>query len=375
MWTVKLDIEVILLAVVVVCWGIQLFYYLWFMLKLANYKFEQGNNDYPELSVIICAKNESINLQKHLPAVIGQDYPKFEVVVVNDASSDDSDFVLAKFKQEHENFYYTTIPDNKRFYQGKKLALTLGVKAAKYEHLVLTDADCYPESDQWLKEIAVRFNNNKEIVIGHGRYEKKKSLFNLFLRYETFFNATQYMGFALRNKPFMAVGRNLAYTKSLFLKSDVFKRYLNTASGDDDLFIKEKATPKNTTIVVSRESQTTSVAPKNYSEWLSRKGRHLTTSKYYSPKIKWWLGLETLTRQLFWILGIYLLFFPIFAVVSCGLILSRMVIQNIVLAKASKALGEGKLYLSSVLFDAFIPLILGSLWLQNMFSAKKKKWK
>ncbi|MBS2098958.1 glycosyltransferase [Carboxylicivirga linearis] len=371
----KIEFEIVFIGILGLSWAIQVFYYLWFMLKVSRLKPSATNHTTPNLSVIICAKNEAINLKKHLPIILNQDYPNFEVVVVNDASSDESDMILAELKKSHNNLYYTTIPENKQFYQGKKLALTLGVKAAKNEHLVFTDADCYPESDQWLKEISKAFDDSKEIVIGYGRFEKKKSLFNLFLRYETFFNTVQYMGFALRKKPFMAVGRNLAYRKSLFQKSNVFQQYLNIASGDDDLFIKECATPTNTTVITNLSSQTTSIPPVNFSEWLTRKARHLTTSKHYKFSIKWLLTLEPLSRQIFWTLGICSLFFHIFVPISLGLILSRIIVQYIVLAKAGKALSEKNLYIWSILFDVVIPFIIGSVWLQNMFSANKKKWK
>jgi len=372
---VKINFEIIIVGILGLCWAIQIFYYLWYMLKVGQLKTSVNKPNTPALSVIICAKNEAINLKKHLPIILKQDYPNFEVVVVNDASSDESDMILAELKKSHNNLYYTNIPENKRFYQGKKLALTLGIKAAKNEHLVFTDADCYPESDQWLREISQAFDDSKEIVIGYGRFEKKKSLFNLFLRYETFFNTVQYMGFTLRKKPFMAVGRNLAYKKSLFQKSNVFHKYLNIASGDDDLFIKECATPTNTAIIANLNSQTTSIPPNNFSEWLTRKARHLTTSTHYKFSIKWWLSLEPLSRQIFWTLGICSLFFHIFVPISLGLVVSRIIIQYIVLAKAGKALSEKNLYIWSILFDAIIPIVIGSVWLQNMFSANKKKWK
>ncbi len=371
----QLDFKIILLAILVLSWLIQLFYYLWFILRAANHKPIAQQTELHPISVVICAKNEAHNLEQHLPKIFNQDYPEFQVVVVNDCSSDETDMVLAKIKNEEPKLYYTSIPVDKKFYQGKKLALTLGIKAAKHEHLVFTDADCYPDSDQWLKEISNQFSDNKEIIIGHGRFEKKKSLFNLFLRYETFFNAAQYFGFALRKTPFMAVGRNMAYKKSLFLKSDVFKRYLNVASGDDDLFIRECATKTNTAVVVTKQSQTISIAPRNFSEWLNRKSRHLTTSKHYSLKAKWWLLLEPLTRQIFWILSLCLLFFHIFAAISLVLLLTKIIVQYIVLAKAAKTMGEEKLYLPTLLFDPIIPIIIGSVWLQNIFSAKKKKWK
>jgi len=358
-------------------WLFQMFYYLFFMLKTGSYKPElKNNNDNNRpLSVIICAKNEARNLEQFLPTICTQDYPNYEVIVVNDSSSDDTEMTLAQLKTKYSNLYYTSIHSSQQFHQGKKLALTIGIKAANFEHLVFTDADCQPTTDQWLNEISSQFSDEKKIIIGHGRFIKNKSLFNLFLRYETFWNAVQYMGFSQRGLPFMAVGRNMAYTKSLFLEKDIFKPYLNIASGDDDLFMRACATKNNTSIQLNYNSQTESVPPSNMSEWLSRKSRHLTTAPKYKFSIKFWLITEALTRQIFWVLTLCSLFFPIFAPVTISLFIVRLVAMHLILAKAASKMGENKLYLATLLFDLITPMIVGYVWVINVFSAKKKKWK
>ncbi|MBK3516966.1 glycosyltransferase [Carboxylicivirga marina] len=356
-------------------WVFQVFYHLFFFLKTARFKPQTHSHNNLAISVIICAKNEAENLKQHIPLVCNQAHPDFEVIVVNDGSSDDTEMILAQLKTKFNNLYYTNIPLSKQHYQGKKLALTLGIKAANNEHLIFTDADCYPTSDNWLTEVSSQFNSEKQIIIGHGRYEKKKGLFNLFLRYETFFNAVQYMGFALRKKPFMAVGRNMAYTKSLFEQSNVFKTYLNIASGDDDLFIRHCANKTNTSIQTSYDSQTVSLAPKNYKEWVTRKSRHLTTAPLYKIGIKSWLFTEALTRQIFWVLTLCSLFFPTFVPITLGLFVIRLATLYIILAIAAKKMGENKLHWSTILFDFITPLLVGSVWVINIISAKKKKWK
>lgn len=219
----------------------------------------------PPVSVIICARNEAENLKNFLPRVLEQDYPKFQVVVVNDCSTDDTEIVLAQMKRQYDHLYFTSIPVDKKFFHGKKLALSIGVKAAQYDHLILTDADCYPASGNWLKNMTTKFSSKKELVIGYGKYEKRKGLLNLFVRYETFWNAVQYVGFVIAGKPFMGVGRNLAYKKSLFQGSNVFRSYLNVASGDDDLFINQMGNRTNTAVCVHPEGQTISVPVTTFS--------------------------------------------------------------------------------------------------------------
>ncbi len=354
-------------------WLFQLFYYLYFM-RLTPIK-ESNTENTPPLSVIICAKNEAQNLKQFIPLICKQDYKDFEVIVVNDCSTDDTEFELAQLKTQYKNLYYTSIPLSQQHHQGKKLAITLGIKAAKNEHLVFTDADCYPTSDQWLKEISSQFTEEKQIVIGYGRFEKKKSLFSLFLRYETFWHAVQYMGYALRGMPFMAVGRNMAYEKSLFLKNDVFKPYLNLASGDDDLFMRSCASKTNTAIQYTYNSQTVSIPPSNIGEWLNRKSRHLTTAPVYKAGVKLLLIFEPATRQIFWLLTLCSLFFPTFVSLTLALFIVRLAVMHVVLSKAAKAMGEKKIVWATILFDALIPMLIGSVWIINIFSAKKKKWK
>ncbi|WP_439184120.1 glycosyltransferase [Carboxylicivirga taeanensis] len=356
-------------------WLFQTFYHLFFLLKPSQFKPLAPQQEPMPLSVIICAKNEAQNLKKFIPEICQQDYPQYQVIVVNDCSSDETEMVLAQLKTQFNNLYYTNIPLNKQHYQGKKLAITIGVKAAQYEHLVFTDADCRPASKLWLKSISSQFTSEKQIIIGHGRFEKQKTLFNLFLRYETFFNAVQYMGFALRGKPFMAVGRNMAYTKSLFENNQVFKPYLNMASGDDDLFIRSCANKHNTTVQLNYDSQTISLAPRSFSEWVERKSRHLTTAPVYKFGTKCWLISEPLTRQILWLLTLCSLFFPTFAPVALVLFSVRLLTLHILLAKAAKKMGESKLYWATILFDFITPWLVGSVWVINMFSAKKKKWK
>ncbi len=365
----------IIIGIYAFSWIFQVFYHLFFMLKTATWKTPARTNGSKPLSVIICAKNEAQNLEQFIPYVCTQDYPNYEVIVVNDGSSDETEMTLAQLKSKYSNLYYTSIHSSKQFYSGKKLALTIGIKAANNEYLIFTDADCKPTSDQWLKEISSQFSSEKQIIVGHGRFSKKKTLFNLFLRYETFWNAVQYMGFALRGQAFMAVGRNMAYTKSLFLEKDVFKPYLNMASGDDDLFMRACANKHNTTVQLNYNSQTESIPPNNMNEWINRKSRHLTTSPKYKFSIKLSLITEVLTRQIFWLLTLCSLFFPIFTPVTISLFVVRLVIMQVILGKAAKKMGENRLYLAALVFDLIIPIVIGYVWIINIFSAKKKKWK
>ena len=251
--------EWILLVLFFAAFLVQCIYYLGIYMKLSFYKPLKERKSRKGVSVIICARNEAHHLEKFLPAVLSQDYPRFEVVVVNDCSSDHTEQLLSEMALRYTHLRYTTIPSNEKFRHGKKLALTVGIKSAVHDHVLLTDADCYPASDQWLRKMVSHLGRDKEIVLGYGRYEKRKGLLNSLIRYETAFTAMQYLSFALKGKPYMGVGRNLSYKKSLFFKNRGFASHYHVASGDDDLFVNEHAGPENTSIEIDTGSQTFSI--------------------------------------------------------------------------------------------------------------------
>ena len=330
----------------------------------------------PKASVIICAKNEAENLERFLPAILTQDYPDYQVVVVNDCSEDDSELVLARLKQQYPRLYYTTIPMDRRFHHGKKLALTIGIKAAKHDYLVLTDADCNPAGNQWLRKMMEGFaSDQKEIVLGFGGYQKTKGLLNLLVRYDTLWVAMQYLGFALGGKPYMGVGRNLAYRKNLFVSGTGFKNHSHIASGDDDLFVQAHATSKNTEIVIDHQAHTLSEPPTTWSRWRLQKARHLTTAPLYKRGIKVELFTEPLTREIFWLLGIVLIIFNTFVLLAGGLLLSYLMIKTLFWHQASRKLNQGRLFWSVIIFDFFHPWLL--LWAKtsNFSGSNKKRWK
>lgn len=366
--------ESIILGICIISFLIQIIYYLRYYLALARYKEPEISQNLPPVSVIICARNESKNLQNNLHKVLNQDYPSgFEVVVVNDASEDDSEFVLAKLKREYDNLYYTTIPHDRQFSHGKKLALTLGVKAAKNEHLVFTDADCVPQSDKWLSHMANALLK-KDIVLGVGLYKKRRGFANRLLRYDTFMIAVQYLSFALKKKPYMGVGRNMAYTKKTFYDIGGFKSHSHILSGDDDLFIQEAATKNNVAIVTHPDAYTLSEPPNNFWEWCNQKKRHLTTSKFYKAKSKRLIGVEIFSRQLFWSSAIISMFFSTFAIVTTIIFFVKILVQFLVLGKVSRNMEQKNMIWIGILFDFLLPIVTGVLLMGSKRKIKRNRW-
>ncbi|HPI45049.1 MAG TPA: glycosyltransferase [Tenuifilaceae bacterium] len=371
--------ELIIAGVLLVSLLIQLYYYLGIYLRVALFKKTNDNpsinTEKPPVSVVICARNEEENLKHFLPKVLEQNYPNYEVIVVNDCSADNSDIVLENFQKQYPHLKVTTIKEDEKFSHTKKLALTVGIKAAKNEWLLLTDADCIPQSDLWLATMAENFKGNTEVVLGYGGYLSEKGLLNKLIRFDTLLIAMNYLGLTLIGKPYMGVGRNLAYKRSLFFKNRGFASHSQIDSGDDDLFIREVANKTNTVVEFRHEAHTLSVPRKTYSNWIRQKRRHTSTSKYYSSGIKLLLGLEPFSRLLFFLSATVLIALLYFPYVVGSMVIVRMIVKLSIIKAVMKKLNEKKILLTSLLWDFYSLYFYSKLLLLNSVTSKKTKWR
>jgi poly-beta-1,6-N-acetyl-D-glucosamine synthase len=327
------------IGVFFLAWLVQLYYLLGYFLPVAKVKKRDPSPEVP-VSIIICARNEEKNLLDHVPHIMEQDYPKFELVIVNDSSWDDTETVLKALQLKYTNIHVVHLDEEKQNLQGKKFALTLGIKAAKHEHLLLTDADCVPYNNQWVREMTAPLRANKDLVLGFSPYKKYPGWINKIIRFDTMMIGAHYMGFALAGKPYMGIGRNLAYNKELFFKVGGFKSHYSIASGDDDLFVNQVATEKNMEIVVDVAGQSLSEPKHTWKDWFIQKRRHFTTAPLYKAndkqRLMWWpfsflLLWTSFGASLFLHTGVLLL---------SGALLLRYLVQITILHKVSKRLGQ-----------------------------------
>jgi cellulose synthase/poly-beta-1,6-N-acetylglucosamine synthase-like glycosyltransferase len=353
----------------------------------------------PGVTVVLAAHNESYNLSQYLQALLTQDYPKYEVIVVDDGSEDNTRDIVESYITHDPRLHLTFVPYGARVGSTKKLALTLAAKAAQYDYLLLTDADCVPESDQWIREMMAGFSNSPKdgltsnsasgltsIILGFSPYFEEQGHINRLVRFDTLFNGLHYLGAALCGHPYMGVGRNLAYRKSLFFESGGFTHQMTSRAGDDDLFVNHVATKQNTAVVLSRNSYMWSLSKKTMKEWWQQKRRHLSVSYAYKPSTQFRLTLEPLTRGLFYalVLGIvvyqginnfqlstfnFQLLIPLLAAV--GLFFLRWIIQTLVLNVSARRMGLKRFNMFSILwFDIALPLVN----LYMLIVPKKYKW-
>ena len=358
---------------------IQLFYYLWFYLALPLYRQESAVSppSFPgPVSVIICARNEAENLEKFLPMVLEQKYPDYEVIVVNDCSEDNSYEVLGKFLLKYPHLKVSTINKDPKFTHNKKLAQFIGIKASKNELLLFTDADCRPDSDRWIELMVRHFNEKTTFVLGYGGYLRKKGLLNSFIRYDCMTIAMQYFGMAIRGIPYMGVGRNLAYRRSLFFANKGYGPHNQLASGDDDLLVNGNATRENTRTEFDPGAHTMSVPALTAAEFIKQKRRHYTTAPHYLLKHKLLLATEPASRLIFYASFIILLsclFLWPYILIAFGL---RLIVQIITLISVSRKLKEPGIVPVSLFFDILSPLFYSILYISKPGKRQARtRWK
>jgi len=326
------------------------------------------------VSVIICARNELKNLRENLPLFLDQDYPEYQVVVVNDCSWDESEKMLEEMAKEYPRLKVVTIAEQEKYRHGKKFALSLGIKGAAHEHLLLTDADCQPCSRLWIRKMASGFEQNNQIVLGYGAYRRTPGLLDKFIRTDTVFTAIQYMSAAIAGKPYMGVGRNLGYTKTLFFKNKGFASHNHIMSGDDDLFVNQASNSSNTTVELRTDSFTLSKPRPSFMSWMQQKKRHMSTGIHYRTGNKMTLGLFFLSLIIFYLSLAGVFFFPLLIIPVAAGFGVRLLLQLLIFGKCMKKLGELDLLWMVPLFDLFAALLYPLLSLSNLIF-KDKTWK
>ena len=361
------------------------------------------------VSIIVCARDELANLRDFMQALLTQDYPEYEVIIVNDGSVDDTRTYLEYWQKRYKNLRLTFVPVGAKVTSTKKLAITLGAKAAQYDYLLLTDADCRPESTHWISEMMSGFQSpianhqsqitnhqsQIDIVLGFGAYFVKPTLLNRMIQFDTLFNGLQYLGMAAAGHPYMGVGRNLAYSKRLFFAHGGFVGLLDNKAGDDDLFVNREATRQNTAVVCTRNSLTWSVPKSSLADWLRQKRRHLSVAPKYKTSTKFRLCLEPLSRGLLYaaLIALIVLYcqqltalgvpttnrqwgdgsqWPL--LIAAGAMLLRWIWQSVLLNIAASRWGTTKTILLIPVWEIILPLITLTMMLIEPLRPKPKRW-
>lgn len=354
---------------------IQLFYYLFFFIRLCFFKNKPKDQSQTHpVSVIVCARDEAANLAINLPGILIQEYPTtHEVIVVNDNSFDESKYILEEFRKNFKQLQVVELTQEAKMIPGKKFPLSVGIKTAKYEIVLLTDADCVPASEHWIQHMQESYRDETEIVLGYGAFHKSKGLLNKLIRWETFHSALQYLSYALAGLAYMGVGRNLSYKKSVFFRHKGFSSHNHIPGGDDDLFINMAATRKNVAINIDPESFTLSKPATTWKQWMNQKMRHYSTGRYYKAKHKFFLGLYSLSQFLFFPLMIASLVFYCWTW-SLAVYGTRLLVQSFVFWKTTRKLNEKDLFPLFPLLDIWM-FIYYLIFVPALIRKPRATWK
>ncbi len=373
------NLSFILLVVFGVCLVIQLYFHWAQFSKVAFYK----RNARPKLdeelepaSIVLCARDAYEYLTELIPVLLNQDYPDFEIVVVNDCSDDETEEYLKDLERREPRVKPVQLKQHLNFFNGKKFPLSMGIKSAQNDLIVLTDFNCMPVNDQWLRSVVNRYNHQTEIVIGYSPYVQKKGSLNHLMRFDALQNGLLYLSAALNHHAYMGIGKNLSYRKELFFRNKGFISHYTTAVGEDDLFINKVSTKKNTEVLIDAENAILTTPTSSFKLWMRQKGsRYSTVSKYdgrsrlmlslfYGSQLLFYVSFITLiahcAKPAFVITGGAVFYIPILVF----FFLLRFGSQMIIYHKASKRLGEKGLLPGLIVYDFLFAFL--SPWLRLM---------
>ncbi|NNE54749.1 MAG: glycosyltransferase [Flavobacteriales bacterium] len=367
-------LEQILLIAFGVSSLLQLLYFLTLFIRIPFHKSAPIPSNLPPVSVIICARNEERNLRELIPLLMEQNYPQFEIIVVNDASWDGTKETLDAFSVSYSNFHTIHLDEEKQRMTGKKFALTLGLKAAKNEFVLMTDADCRHSSRNWITSMMAEFSVGRSIVLGYSPYRKSKGLLNALIRFDAFQIGVMYLSMAKAGRPYMGVGRNLSYRKKLFFDHGGFRSHYHLASGDDDLFINQVANKHNTATCIHPDALAHSEAKSSWKDWWYQKKRHFTTAPHYNFGHKLILGLFPLSWMVMAATAITLLAINKAWMLVTAILIVRYLVQITIFKGSSKLMGNADVAWLSPFLELGMMIANPLIYLSNVFN-KPKTWK
>jgi len=355
--------------------ALQFFYYTIVFSKFSFAKIQKTSPKRIPISVIVCAKNKEKNVVKLIPLLVEQNYPDFEIILIDDASSDSTLDLFEEFEKQYSNIKLVKVVNNEAFWGNKKFALTMGIKAATNEHLLFTDADCYPASKDWISSMSAEFTSDKTIVLGYGAHEKIESSFiNKIIRFDALLNATQYFSWTKIGHPYMGIGRNLAYKKDEFFKINGYIDHMKIRAGHDDLFVNQASNGSNTACCFAEESFTYREPKTNYKDWTNLKKRHFATSSFYKPFDRLQLSVFFLSQILFIILPLILLIFQYQLEIVLYLIGFRYLFTWIVLGFSAEKLKEKDVMYWYPIIEIVFVFTQLNIFVSNSLS-KPVRWK
>jgi cellulose synthase/poly-beta-1,6-N-acetylglucosamine synthase-like glycosyltransferase len=364
-----------ILLVFILSATVQSVYLLLFALKFHRYRFP---DPYPQekstkVSVVICSHNGHGNLKRNLPRILAQDYPSFEVIVIDDRSTDGTTELLKELSAAHAHLKFLSIYEVPEKTNPKKYALTKGIHLAENPIVVLTDSDCYPASRQWIRNLVAGYKEGTVFVLAYSMYEKGAGFLNGFIRYETVMTGINYLGLALWGNPYMGVGRNMSYRRDFFTKRGGFQGMEHITGGDDDLLTNRYATTGNTSVVLAPDASTISEPKNNWRAYFRQKLRHMSVGKYYRFRHLFILGVLSATQLLFWLCFITLVMITSSWILISSVFAVRCLSLVLTINRFNTRNGEKISWMLVPIFDLAHTLLIPTIGLKSLVT-KNVAW-
>ena len=351
---------------------VQLVYFWVVFSKLAFYKKRQTSDAQPPVTVVITAHNQYNDLKQNLPFLLEQDYPEFEIMVVNDNSDDGSDELLTDLSRQYNNLSIVNLKQSLNWFSGRKFPLSLGIKSARHELLILTDTICRPVSKSWINEIAPAHTPETDIVLAYSTFETKSKI-NRWFRFSAFYDGLFYLSMALAGKPFKGIGKNLSYQKQLFYSHKGFSSHYKINIGDDEIFINQTANKRNTNIQISPQSKVVVVKPVSFSSWIKSEKTRIFIRRFFKTGSRFFISLFRSSAFLFYISFVSLLILGFNWMLVLPLFALRLISQYLIFGMAAKKLDEKNLLLFSPVLEIVLIFIDFIIWFLLIFS-RKNRW-
>ena len=358
-------------------------YYGLFYMRVGRYglkrKAGEGNGsltggDLPPVSVVLTAHNDAAWLKENLVYLLEQDYPNFEVVVVNYLSSDDTEFVLKLLKDYYPHLKIVPFKEDVNLFQGKKYPLSIGIKSAANDILLLADPDCTPKNLKWLRGMVKGYGDGMQIVLGYCGLKRTKTLLGCLQQYDALAYGAQYLGSALLGRPYTASGRNLSYRRSFFFSHGAFIRHYDVADGSDDLFVYQNADRHNTAICIDADAVLTCEPKKTFSLWHQERLHRVGTRNRHTVGSRLREELPGAATLLFYATAVLLILNGSLPwVITAALVAMKLAWQIVCFAQLTRRFDGGHVYLAAPLYEIYFIIANTILILLPLPSNRKFK--
>lgn len=371
----------ILLALLLLSFVALSLYYGLFWFRVGRFKRDvvskqpSANGQQPSVSVVMVVHNEAEFLKSSLPYLLEQDYPDYEIVIVDYTSTDDTRYVLRVCSENYPNLKPILFPHDVNMFQGKKYPLSIGIKSATKDVILLTEAESVPRSFDWVSQMMKGYCGDTQIVMGCNIVKSNGTLLGAFQQYENMTYNASYIGAMAMGNPFTATGRNLSFRRDFFFKQGGFISHYSIPDGADDLFVNANANSRNSSVVLSSDAFVVSEPRSSFRLWHQDRSHRLYTRRYYGLKDKLMLAFYPLSQFVFLASLVLLLVFQLFPwQLLVALLVVKLIWQIVSALPLAKRFEIKKIQFFAPLFEFYF-LFANTFMTTFALRRKNKQWR